>query len=170
MQWTAEAIEDLKRLALEGRSASAIAAALGAASRNAVIGKANRIGIKLNGGGRAARPAAGTAGADRKQMPAAAHPKPAFRNWMAAGTAAAAEVAAPRRISFEDMREIACRWPLGDPRSADLVYCGLERIEGHSYCAGHCRLAYRPPKPTSARQPQWSRPSSNSWRQPLARP
>ena len=54
MPWTAEAIEDLKRLALEGRSASSIAAALGVPSRNAVIGKASRIGIKLNGGGRAA--------------------------------------------------------------------------------------------------------------------
>src|SRR5579864_4277116 len=53
MRWTAEAVEDLKRLALEGRSASVIAAAVGAASRNAVIGKANRIGIKLNGWGAA---------------------------------------------------------------------------------------------------------------------
>ena len=54
MLWTAEAVEDLKRLALEGKSASHIAAALGVGSRNAVIGKASRIGIKLNGGGRAA--------------------------------------------------------------------------------------------------------------------
>ena len=47
--WTDEAIDTLRRLALEGRSASSIAAALGAPSRNAVIGKANRIGIKLGG-------------------------------------------------------------------------------------------------------------------------
>ena len=58
MLWTEEAIEVLKRLALEGRSASVIAAALGAASRNAVIGKANRIGIRLNGDGRGCAPAA----------------------------------------------------------------------------------------------------------------
>ena len=54
MLWTAEAVEDLKKLALEGKSASHIAAALGVGSRNAVIGKASRIGIKLNGGGGAA--------------------------------------------------------------------------------------------------------------------
>ena len=54
MLWTAEAIEVLKNLALAGRSASVIAATLGAASRNAVIGKADRIGIRLNGDGRAA--------------------------------------------------------------------------------------------------------------------
>ena len=47
--WTDAAIETLRQMALEGKSASAIAAALGAPSRNAVIGKANRIGIKLTG-------------------------------------------------------------------------------------------------------------------------
>ena len=52
MLWTAEAVEDLKKLALEGKSASHISAALGVGSRNAVIGKASRIGIKLSGGGR----------------------------------------------------------------------------------------------------------------------
>jgi GcrA cell cycle regulator len=47
--WTEQTIETLKKFALEGRSAAWIAAALGAPSRNAVIGKANRIGVKLNG-------------------------------------------------------------------------------------------------------------------------
>ncbi len=48
--WTEQTVETLRKLALEGRSAAWIAAALGAPSRSAVIGKANRIGIKLNGG------------------------------------------------------------------------------------------------------------------------
>ena len=77
MLWTAEAVENLKKLALEGRSASVIAAALGAASRNAVIGKANRIGIKLNGGGRASAPGGTPAVMHRAQLAAIAHPKPA---------------------------------------------------------------------------------------------
>jgi GcrA cell cycle regulator len=48
--WTPQAVETLRKLALEGRSAAWIAAALGAPSRNAVIGKASRIGVRLNGG------------------------------------------------------------------------------------------------------------------------
>lgn len=48
--WTQQAVETLRKLALEGRSAAWIATALGAPSRNAVIGKASRIGIRLNGG------------------------------------------------------------------------------------------------------------------------
>jgi GcrA cell cycle regulator len=47
--WTEQTVETLRKFALEGRSAAWIASALGAPSRNAVIGKANRIGIKLNG-------------------------------------------------------------------------------------------------------------------------
>ena len=48
--WTQQAVETLRKLALEGRSAAWIAVALGAPSRNAVIGKATRIGVRLNGG------------------------------------------------------------------------------------------------------------------------
>jgi len=173
MLWTAEVIEDLKRLALEGRSAAAIAATLGVASRNAVIGKANRIGIKLNSGGRAAMP--GRKGADRAQW--AAIPrlrpgdgKPSFAPALArdprvipgsqpgdreerkaAWTFGEAEVGEMRRVRFEEIRELACRWPLGDPKSGDFAYCGLQPVEGQSYCAGHCRMAYRPPQQGRAR-------------------
>src|SRR6185437_2728707 len=70
MRWTTEAVEDLKRLALEGMSASGIAAALGAASRNAVIGKASRIGIKLTGGGPGSGPGRTQARARRGQWAA----------------------------------------------------------------------------------------------------
>ena len=67
MLWTAEAVEDLKKLALEGKSASHISAALGVGSRNAVIGKASRIGIKLNGGGGASVRGKGAPRAARPQ-------------------------------------------------------------------------------------------------------
>jgi GcrA cell cycle regulator len=144
MLWTEEAIEVLKRLALEGRSASVIALALGAASRNAVIGKANRIGIRLNGDGRAWAPAGAPSGAvSRPGRSAQAFlPREERKAW----TFAEAEVGEMRRVRFEDIRRSECRWPLGDPRSGDFAYCGLAPVEGHSYCAGHCRMAYRPPE------------------------
>jgi len=178
MLWTEEAIEVLKKLALEGRSASVIAEALGASSRNAVIGKANRIGIKLNGGGRGPAPG-GTPAAMRVQMAAVAHPKSAPGTQSsaaalsrdperkAAWTPAEAEVGDMRRVRFEEIREFACRWPLGDPRSGDFAYCGLTPAEGRSYCAGHCRMAYQPPKARTRQAPperRGSAPSANMWR------
>ena len=71
MLWTAEAVEDLKKLALAGKSASHISAALGVGSRNAVIGKASRIGVKLGGGGRGTGNAQGarTAGPNGRPLP-----------------------------------------------------------------------------------------------------
>jgi GcrA cell cycle regulator len=183
MVWTAEAIEDLKRLALEGRSAAVIAATLGVGSRNAVIGKASRIGIKLNGGGRTAVSGNTRAGAYRAQWatvrPApsggskpnsaaalARGPEAASADQRATGwTFGEARVGEMRRLRFEDIRESVCRWPLGDPKTGDFAYCGLQPVEGHSYCAGHCRIAYRPPQARRiAREQQGLRTIANSWR------
>ncbi|HXZ15739.1 MAG TPA: GcrA family cell cycle regulator, partial [Roseiarcus sp.] len=63
--WTEQTVETLRKLALEGRSAAWIAAAIGAPSRSAVIGKANRIGVKLNGA-----PCRGAADRARLRSPA----------------------------------------------------------------------------------------------------
>jgi GcrA cell cycle regulator len=183
MQWTAEAIEDLKRLALEGRSAAVIAATLGVASRNAVIGKASRIGIKLNGGGRAAVSSKTRAAARRAQWATIANRSPGSAEPIAttalarrpgvtpgdergpAWMLAEAEVGEMRRLRFEDIRESVCRWPLGDPRSGDFAYCGLQPVDGQSYCAGHCRMAYRLPQARqSTRERQGPRTLANSWR------
>ena len=173
MLWTEETIEILKRLALEGRSASLIALTLGAASRNAVIGKANRIGIRLNGDGRGCARRSAPEGAYRLPSGAVPRPKPApgegssaqalsydsREERKAAWAFVEAEVGEMRRVRFEDIRQSECRWPLGDPRNGDFAYCGLTPAEGRSYCAGHCRMAYRPPS-AGARERQkqrWSR-------------
>jgi GcrA cell cycle regulator len=181
MLWTEEAIEVLKRLALEGRSASVIAQALGAASRNAVIGKANRIGVRLNGDGRASAP--GWAAPRAYRLPSAADPRPkpasdggssararvrdSREERKAAWAFAEPEVGEMRRVSLEDIRQFACRWPLGDPKSGDFAYCGLTPAEGRSYCGGHCRIAYRPPTARRSRhERRWSQALANPWRLP----
>jgi GcrA cell cycle regulator len=161
MLWTAEAVEDLKKLALQGKSASHISVALGVGSRNAVIGKASRIGIKLSGGGGASGRGKGLPRAPRPKWAAAQTTRPlagAQRSGAAVahdlqvspGDGGAAgksfgvvEIGEMRRLRLEDIRDSACRWPLGDPRSGDFAYCGLTPVGGQSYCAGHCQMAYR---------------------------
>lgn len=49
MEWTEERTELLRRLWLEGQSASQIAERLGGVTRNAVIGKAHRLGLSGRG-------------------------------------------------------------------------------------------------------------------------
>jgi GcrA cell cycle regulator len=182
MLWTAEAVEDLKKLALEGKSASHISVALGVGSRNAVIGKASRIGIKLSGGGgasvrgkgapRAARPqwatahtARSNADAQRFRAAAARDPQLLAGDGRATGRSfGIAEIGEMRRLRFEDIRESACRWPLGDPRSGDFAYCGLTPVGGQSYCAGHCQMAYRSPRARPIARERGLRAIASSWR------
>jgi GcrA cell cycle regulator len=178
MLWTVEAVEDLKKLALEGKSASHIAAALGVASRNAVIGKASRMGVKLGGGERG--PGTRKALAGRPQWASAPYTRPSAHGsdgglagdprvkpveGRAAWPLGEVEIGEMRRLRFEDIREFACRWPLGDPRSGEFAYCGLTPAKSQSYCAGHCRMAYRAPQARqSARERQGLRAIASSWR------
>jgi len=73
MSWTEERIERLKKMWHDGATASQIAEDLGGVSRNAVIGKAHRLGLEQ-------RPSPVKAGEEKeakKSAPAAAAPKPA---------------------------------------------------------------------------------------------
>ena len=73
MSWTEERIERLKKMWHDGATASQIAEDLGGVSRNAVIGKAHRLGLEQ-------RPSPVKAGEEKeakKSAPAAAATKPA---------------------------------------------------------------------------------------------
>ena len=95
MSWTEERIDRLKAMWTEGATASQIADELGGVSRNAVIGKAHRLGLE-------ARPSPVKAGEEKERpAPAASAPKPAPAERAApkpAATAAAA-AAAPERAA-----------------------------------------------------------------------
>src|SRR5690349_14520143 len=106
MSWTEERIERLKKMWHEGATASQIADELGGVSRNAVIGKAHRLGLEQ-------RPSPVKPG-DEKEVkkaapaPAAAAPKPAPKAEAPKATAAptaapatAPQTAAPSRSAPE---------------------------------------------------------------------
>lgn len=87
MSWTDERIATLKKMWEGGSTASQIADELGGVSRNAVIGKAHRLGlksrpspVKANEKKKAAKKATTKAAATKKAAPAAkAAPKPAAK-------------------------------------------------------------------------------------------
>src|SRR4051794_29681788 len=99
MSWTEERIERLKKMWHDGATASQIADELGGVSRNAVIGKAHRLGLEQ-------RPSPVKPGEEKekKAAPAApvskAAPKPDVAQATAAapsGTPAAPHTGAPQR-------------------------------------------------------------------------
>jgi GcrA cell cycle regulator len=148
--WTEDRVGALKKLWLEGQSASQIAKQLGGGvTRNAVIGKVHRLG--LSGRATPSQPAR-----------AATTFRPARVR-----TTPPAQPSAPRRIEAAQPRPAAptppvqsvqelpgtatvltlgahmCKWPIGDPSSNEFSFCGRRASES-VYCVEHARVAYQP--------------------------
>ena len=155
MGWTDERVEDLKKLWLEGHSASQIAKQLGGVTRNAVIGKVHRLGLS----GRAApsKPARPVVAFKPIRTPRAAPAAP-----VAVGVVRRCEpvgpggvIAVPARPEREEAPGSAtvltlgasmCKWPIGDPSSDGFTFCGGRAVQG-PYCQTHAQVAYQAPQP-----------------------
>lgn len=112
MSWTADKVEQLKQLWAEGKSASEIGRIVGM-SRNAVIGKAHRIGV----------PARRTPSRPVKlRLVGKALPPSPYK------------IGAVPLLALD---ETSCRWPCGDPKEKAFGFCGLHRLETSPYCPEH---------------------------------
>lgn len=164
--WTDDRVGLLRRLWEEGLSASQIAAQLTGVTRNAVIGKVHRLGLS----GRVKGLDSGTAARGKKTAreadveaeviveettlppdvapimaePIAAAPVAVMAEPSVPLPLDGLAIAVSRRVTIMDLRESMCRWPLGDPTSADFHYCGDRAITGLPYCTHHAEIAYQP--------------------------
>ncbi|MND72046.1 GcrA cell cycle regulator [compost metagenome] len=153
--WTEDRVGALKKLWLEGQSASQIAKALGGGvTRNAVIGKVHRLGLSGRAAPsqparttfrparpRAAAPAAPAQAPSAPRRLEAAAPRP-----VAAAPAAQAPAPAPELPGTATVLTLGahmCKWPIGDPSTRDFSFCGRRASEG-VYCGEHARVAYQP--------------------------
>jgi len=164
MAWTDERVERLKDLWNKGLSASQIAAELGDVTRNAVIGKAHRLGLsgraKPNQGG-------GHRGGRRSRAEApGTRPDPVVIRGGAAPALKFALDEAPEpmrrdlpepvalkivkpegelaEVTLLDLNEKMCKWPIGDPGDEDFHFCGHPSEPGQPYCTKHAKMAYQP--------------------------
>ncbi len=147
MSWTDERVEMLKKLWLDGHSASQIAKQLGGVTRNAVIGKVHRLG--LSGRATPSRPARPAFKAPRPARPLISSPpihrRPAEHRPMAAAAPRPAPyVEAPGTATVLTLGAHMCKWPIGDPATDDFTFCGRRAGDGAPYCVEHARLAYQP--------------------------
>src|SRR5688500_4507472 len=126
MSWTDERIEQLKQLWEKGLTASQIADKLaGGISRNAVIGKAHRLGLKARPSpvksGDAVPAAEGDTETLQQPAPAAAPvaeaPRP--RPPVAVRPAVPASGSGARgKTSLLDLNDKICKWPINHPGDA----------------------------------------------------
>jgi GcrA cell cycle regulator len=150
----------LRTLHGEGLSASQIAARICVTgfevTRNAVIGKANRMG--LTGGDKPRR-------STRSRKPRR-KPNPGI-NMVFGGRKSAklfleAEPFTPgpelviplhERKTLLQLEDNDCRWGIGDPKEAGFHLCGRAKTPGLPYCEHHARRAYQPPEMRKRRIP-----------------
>lgn len=148
--WTADRVDLLERLWAQGLSAAQVARRIPGVSRSAVIGKVHRLNLPPRAKDRrpkvAARPPS--------RRPVAVPPAPPARTTAAALFENDNYVPVPDPVvPTSERRGIVhlgphdCRWPIGDPLTAEFSFCPRSSVAGLPYCADHARRAYQPPQP-----------------------
>jgi GcrA cell cycle regulator len=156
MAWTTEREDLLRKLWLQGLSASQIAYVMSGVTRNAVIGKAHRMGLPKRSPATSHRPKPRIQRG--KPSLACVGGKPAVRDGLAdrqprsrydldleasAFEAEHAIVSSEDRVTLMTLTSKTCKWPIGDPADADFHFCSRDADNGRSYCEFHHRLAYQ---------------------------
>jgi len=140
MSWNEANVARLKELWDQGLPTAQIGKLLGF-TKNAVVGKAHRIGLE-----RRPSPIRRTAvKPDRKKARSPIIPKlnfEAFREEVK-------EVPRPKQSLqpvvknlFTNHTKRGCEWPEGHPDETDFKFCGKDRFEDKPYCLDHCAVAY----------------------------
>ena len=140
--WTKDRADQLIHLWATGLSCAKIAAKIGGGiSRNAVIGKAHRLGLEsrpspvkfLDGSGRTTQRRATKAHKEIHTLIA-----PLFDDGPAPTHTAAPVILGSSTAT--------CQWPHGNVGEPGFGFCGAASAAGRPYCAEHVKLAYLPPK------------------------
>jgi len=118
--WSDERVQQLQDLWASGKTAAQIATDLGDnLTRNAVIGKAHRLGLS------------GRVTPAPKKID---KPLPVETNDVLAKNGG---------ISLLELTEHTCRYPYGDPKKPNFHFCGGSSLPGLPYCAEHAEMAYQ---------------------------
>jgi GcrA cell cycle regulator len=133
--WDDEHIEMLSALWGQGLTAAEIAERMGGISRNAVLGKAHRLGLA----GRRVRQR-------NVRMPSKERrrPRQPMRATLPLCLPLLPQPEPPSLgLSVLDLTGTTCRWAHGDPKADFQGFCGQKTVPGSSYCAHHHRRAHQ---------------------------
>ena len=160
MAWTEERVSLLTKWWAEGASASVIAAKLGDTTRNAVIGRVHRMKLpshtspqqagkqaKTNRRRAKARAKAKTNGHAAPVRLVPALPRPPHLPPTPFVPKPDLFIPPAERKTLQMLENCDCRWPIGDPQSADFHFCGRPKVPGWPYCDFHVERASGSPQP-----------------------
>jgi GcrA cell cycle regulator len=138
--------ETLRKGWADGLSCSQIALQIPGASRNAIIGKAHRLGLaarKPRVGGRRPKFTA----VERYERLLAYQRR--YRQAKPKPSVPLPVCAVEQPCSLLELTSERCHWPNGDPGEPGFYFCGGVSKAGGPYCGFHHRIAYSHPQPKS---------------------
>ena len=143
MSWNDSNVARLRELWDQGLPTAQIGKLLGF-TKNAVVGKAHRIGLE-----RRPSPIRRTAiKPDRKKARSPIVPKLKFENSEETKEEIKEEIKIQHNFQpvvknhITNNAKRGCEWPDGHPDESDFQFCGQERFEDKPYCLNHCASAY----------------------------
>tara|TARA_B100000925_G_C21705654_1_gene344328 strand:- start:73 stop:543 length:471 start_codon:yes stop_codon:yes gene_type:complete len=139
MPWDENNVTKLRELWDQGLPTAQIGKLLGF-TKNAVVGKAHRIGLE-----RRPSPIRRTAvKPDRKKARSPVMPKLKFENKQDEGKQITENFSFQPVVKnlFNSTVKRGCEWPQGHPDEIDFHFCGKDRFEDKPYCLEHCAVAY----------------------------
>ena len=140
MSWNEEKVNKLKELWGKGKTASQIAEIIGDVSRNAVIGKANRLNLSSKITARSALANKNFNSNDDEDNSKQKHGKKnKFKSLLIDKDF---EPENPKKL--EELDESSCKWPIGHPEEEEFYFCGRSSLKDFSYCKLHLLYAYQP--------------------------
>ena len=152
MSWNEENVARLRELWDQGLPTAQIGKLLGF-TKNAVVGKAHRIGLE-----RRPSPIRRTAvKPDRKKARSPVMPKLNFETSKEITNTQNKETVTFQPVVknlFAQPKKRGCEWPEGHPDEPEFHFCGKERFEEKPYCLNHCSIAYIIPEKEEAEQQQ----------------
>ena len=142
MPWNDKNVARLKELWDQGLPTAQIGKLLDF-TKNAVVGKAHRIGLE-----RRPSPIRRTAvKPDRKKARSPVIPKLNFENQSVSDNKenenSSTKIFYPKIGKlFNSIAKRGCEWPEGHPDEDEFHFCGKDRFEDKPYCIDHCAVAY----------------------------
>ena len=140
MSWNDDNVARLKELWEQGLPTAQIGKLIGF-TKNAVVGKAHRIGLE-----RRPSPIRRTAAKpDRKKARSPVMPKLNFEknyNEEIPNNILIKNFQPSVRNIFPANSTRGCEWPEGHPDELEFSFCSKERFEDKPYCLDHCAVAY----------------------------
>ena len=138
MSWTDDKVNKLKELWGRGKTANQIAEIIGGVSRNAVIGKANRLNLSSKIKARS------SVKFNKSQSKETVNVSLKGKRGKFKSLLLDTNFEPAKNLDLEELTEDTCKYMEGNPDEKGSSFCGRKNVEKFSYCPLHLMIVFQP--------------------------